>query len=75
MGAGTLPPSPPLTGADSPWANPYADGLDEGLLNQVDFSWANTQIDPNTIVFRVIPRVEAAGEAEQSPRPRPNRST
>ena len=31
-------------------------------VNQVDFSWANTQIDPNTIVFRVIPRVEAAGE-------------
>src|SRR5207253_9643728 len=24
--------------------------------NQVDFSWANTQIDPNTIVFRVIDR-------------------
>ena len=23
-------------------------------VNQVDFSWANTQIDPNTIVFRVI---------------------
>src|ERR1700682_4045337 len=22
--------------------------------NQVDFSWANTQIDPDTIVFRVI---------------------
>jgi hypothetical protein len=22
--------------------------------NQIDFSWANTQIDPNTIVFRVI---------------------
>jgi len=22
--------------------------------NQVDFSWANTQIDPNTIVFRVL---------------------
>src|SRR5215208_4448708 len=22
--------------------------------NQVDFSWANTQIDPNTIVFRLI---------------------
>lgn len=22
--------------------------------NQVDFSWANTQIDPNTIVFRVV---------------------
>ena len=32
-------------------------------VNQVDFSWANTQIDPNTIVFRVIPRVEPAGEA------------
>ena len=25
-------------------------------LNQVDFSWANTSIDPNTIVFRVIGR-------------------
>jgi len=25
-------------------------------VNQVDFSWANTQIDPNTIVFRVVPR-------------------
>lgn len=32
-------------------------------VNQVDFSWANTQIDPNTIVFRVIPRVEPAGDA------------
>ena len=31
-------------------------------VNQVDFSWANTQIDPNTIVFRVIPRGEPAGE-------------
>ena len=29
--AGTFPPSPPLTRADSLWANPYADGLDEGL--------------------------------------------
>jgi hypothetical protein len=29
-------------------------------VNQVDFSWANTQIDPNTIVFRVIPRSEDA---------------
>src|SRR3990172_7843485 len=28
--------------------------------NQVDFSWANTQIDPNTIVFRVVAPV---GEA------------
>jgi hypothetical protein len=23
-------------------------------VNQIDFSWANTRIDPNTIVFRVI---------------------
>src|SRR5215813_9874266 len=22
--------------------------------NQVDFAWANTQVDPNTLVFRVI---------------------
>ena len=27
-------------------------------VNQIDFSWANTQIDPNTIVFRVLPRVD-----------------
>ncbi len=33
-------------------------------VNQVDFSWANTQIDPNTIVFRVIPRVEAKEQAK-----------
>src|SRR3990172_9657472 len=32
-------------------------------LNQVDFSWANTQIDPNTILFRVLPRAEQAPEA------------
>jgi hypothetical protein len=25
-------------------------------VNQVDFSWANTQIDPNTIIFRVVHR-------------------
>lgn len=25
-------------------------------INQVDFSWANTQIDSNTILFRVLPR-------------------
>jgi hypothetical protein len=32
--------------------------------NQVDFSWANTQIDPNTIVFRVVAPVgdQPAGE-------------
>jgi hypothetical protein len=29
--------------------------------NQVDFSWANTQIDPNTIVFRVV---GAAGDSK-----------
>jgi hypothetical protein len=28
-------------------------------VNQVDFSWANTQIDPNTIVFRVIAGTDA----------------
>ncbi|MCX7424058.1 MAG: hypothetical protein NTW96_00220, partial [Planctomycetia bacterium] len=38
-------------------------------VNQVDFSWANTQIDPNTIVFRVIPRVEPAGEASKPKEP------
>jgi hypothetical protein len=33
--------------------------------NQVDFSWANTQIDPNTIVFRVVgPAGGAALEAK-----------
>lgn len=33
--------------------------------NQVDFSWANTQIDPNTIVFRVVgPAGDAALEAK-----------
>jgi hypothetical protein len=30
-------------------------------VNQVDFSWAATQIDPDTILFRVVPRV-AEGE-------------
>jgi len=29
-------------------------------VNQVDFSWANTQIDPNTIVFRVVVRDDDA---------------
>ncbi len=27
-------------------------------INQIDFSWANTQIDPSTIVFRVIGAVD-----------------
>lgn len=37
-------------------------------LNQVDFSWANTQIDPNTILFRVIDRAadpKQEGEEKQ----------
>src|ERR1700760_3334153 len=34
--------------------------------NQVDFSWANTQIDPNTIVFRVV------GPADDSKLSEPN---
>jgi len=33
-------------------------------VNQVDFSWANTQIDPNTIVFRVIAGTD--GEAPKA---------
>ncbi|HRX80604.1 MAG: hypothetical protein H6821_08010 [Planctomycetaceae bacterium] len=32
-------------------------------VNQVDFSWANTQIDPNTILFRVLPRPDGEVEA------------
>jgi hypothetical protein len=34
-------------------------------VNQVDFSWANTQIDPNTIIFRVSPQV-LEGKKEQT---------
>ena len=34
-------------------------------VNQVDFSWANTQIDPGTIVFRVLGGV--AGGAKPAP--------
>ncbi len=40
-------------------------------VNQVDFSWANTQIDPQTIVFRVLRDVasgeQPAGEAGREP--------
>lgn len=39
--------------------------LVEGV-NQVDFSWANTQIDPNTIVFRVIGGVGDDGNAGEA---------
>jgi hypothetical protein len=35
--------------------------------NQVDFSWANTQIDPNTIVLRVVgPAANAVGAGNQA---------
>jgi len=33
-------------------------------VNQVDFSWANTQIDPNTILFRVLGPGAPEGEGE-----------
>ncbi len=36
-------------------------------VNQIDFSWANTQIDPSTIVFRVIGPPEAQGQPSQAP--------
>ena len=35
--------------------------LVEGV-NQVDFSWANTQIDPNTVVFRAVGSGESADD-------------
>ncbi len=38
-------------------------------LNQVDFSWANTQIDPNTIVFRVLGRGDAGVPNKQEDEP------
>lgn len=36
-------------------------------VNQVDFSWANTQIDPNTIIFRVIPHKAEGDKPEAKP--------
>jgi len=36
-------------------------------VNQVDFSWANTQIDPNTIVFRVIAPATDSKAADAKP--------
>src|ERR1700730_13809524 len=36
-------------------------------VNQVDFSWANTQIDPNTILFRVLPPAADAEKPEVKP--------
>jgi hypothetical protein len=35
-------------------------------VNQVDFSWANTQIDPGTIVFRVLGGINGGGAAEKA---------
>ncbi len=35
-------------------------------VNQVDFSWTNTQIDPNSIVFRVLGGID--GEAKATPK-------
>ena len=52
--------------------NPHATLVEEERIvplvkgvNQVDFSWANTQIDPNTIIFRVIPQVPEAKDGEK----------
>ncbi|MBV9124797.1 MAG: hypothetical protein JO112_15685 [Planctomycetes bacterium] len=36
-------------------------------VNQVDFSWANTQIDSNTILFRVLPPAADAEKPEVKP--------
>ena len=39
-------------------------------VNQIDFSWANTRIDPHTIVFRVHRRgAERRGEATGGAQP------
>jgi hypothetical protein len=35
-------------------------------VNQVDFSWANTQIDPGTIVFRVLGGINGGNAAEKA---------
>ncbi|MHC4406928.1 MAG: hypothetical protein ACYTG0_45510, partial [Planctomycetota bacterium] len=41
-------------------------------VNQVDFSWANTQIDPNTIIFRMVDRDDEGGGAPaKAPRSKP----
>lgn len=38
-------------------------------VNQVDFSWANTQIDPGTIIFRVMLRAEEENAASDAAAP------
>ena len=35
-------------------------------VNQVDFSWANTQIDPGTIVFRVLGGIDGAKPTDKA---------
>jgi hypothetical protein len=42
-------------------------------VNQVDFSWANTQIDPNTIVFRMVPRGDAGAKPEAKAEAKPEK--
>ena len=45
-------------------------------VNQVDFSWANTQIDPGTIVFRVLGGIMARKDDEPGgQRRRPGRQS
>src|SRR5258707_6709938 len=36
-------------------------------VNQVDFSWANTQIDPGTIVFRVLGGIDGKAAEKAAP--------
>ncbi len=36
-------------------------------VNQDDFSWANTQIDPGTIVFRVLGGIDGGAKADAKP--------
>jgi len=52
---------PPRERVEIQLDNPHATLVEEERIvplvkgvNQVDFSWANTRIDPNTIVFRVL---------------------
>ena len=42
-------------------------------VNQVDFSWANTQIDPGTIVFRVLGGIDGGAKADAKARKGPKK--
>src|ERR1700727_1298756 len=62
----TLITLPPRERVEVQLDNPNATLVEEERIvplvkgeNQVDFSWANTQIDPETIVFRVVAPVDA----------------